>query len=127
MKKFLKVIISLAISSWVPAIALAIAMDIGFGSKRLYLLLLLYKVTFAFSLYVGLPLFYIADKLKLVSPGAAILVGLFVGFIPASNKGDLTFFYIGLGALTGYVFWLIWDYLNRRYGCKAEAEARKVD
>lgn len=122
MSKFTIVIISLAITSIIPTIALAIVSAVAYGSKSLYVLHYQYALAFLFSLYIGLPLFYLADKFKLLTPGVAIFAGILVGFIPASYKNDYMFFYVGIGALTGYGFWVVWDYLNRRYGIKTEAE-----
>jgi hypothetical protein len=128
---------SLLIAAVVPPAALGLIAPIRFGAEPDYLITLgllpfvyLYSVVLTFS--IGIPAFLLGLWLRLVRWWSSLVIG-FGGGILATIAIRLPRVALGpvdewlplalIGALTGFVFWLSYCWLEQRLAVRSEREA----
>lgn len=100
----------------IPAVPAAIFSLFFFLSGSILLIVIVFVVTYlvagAHVLVLGLPAFWLGQRLQAIRWWTCIIVGFGVGGLPVAIwRGTELFLFGGLfGACAGFAFWLLWEF-----------------
>lgn len=98
----------------VPALATAIADAQGRGGVSVLatLTLIYYPFSIVFFFWLAIPMYFLFKKHRLIrwwsASAMGLLAGLSIGLLLYWPRMSFVLFYVGVGALSGLVFWFIW-------------------
>jgi hypothetical protein len=123
MKKYVAAVIALLVSGLVATLVLAVFFPLseeGSAFGRTVASLFVYlPFVIAFSMGLGMPLFYFFERFWRIDLKISLLAGSIAGAaasvvirLPNIPPGDELISDAVVGALSGLIFWLVWNRLN---------------
>jgi hypothetical protein len=101
MKRKTAILVAFLVIPIIPCIGM------GIRTGEIHAVFVFYIPSLFFSFLLGFPAFLLTKYLRVIKWWSSVIAGVIIGALPAL-KDDSFLFYVSLGAISGFVFWLIW-------------------